>query len=287
MTHPYTWPHSALIYLASILFFFLSTLSYVDQAQAAQKGLLVAVASNFKPTAEKLLKVFDQQHGTKSRISSASTGTLFQQITLGAPFDVFLAADSNHVDQLVNQGFTTQANTKDYAVGKLILLLADERTQPHMPTVAPTRTQVSNAIQASLATKGTKLAMPNPRLAPYGLAAQQVLQGLAIPEQIKDHIVLSNNVALSLQYFRLGNSNAAFCAASLLSDTTRLPNHSVTTIPPTWHQPLLQRSAIINASAQNDLARQFLDFLSSNQGKHLIVQNGYDIPPSVNLKANN
>ncbi len=254
-------------------------------AQSPSDGLLIAVASNFKPTAEKLVANFDKTHDIHSRLSSASTGALFQQISLGAEFDVFLSADDFHTKKLVANNLAELKNTRGYAIGKLVLLINTSSDKASNDMTVATAKKVTEALLNATKNPSSKLAMANPNLAPYGMAAKETLQFLSLSEKTRDSIVLGNNVALSLQYFRLGYTTAAFSSSSLLTNLELTEHQTVIEIPAAWHSPLLQSATVIKGSKKAELAKKFLDYLGSKQAKQLISANGYDVPQLIEQEA--
>ena len=144
---------------------------------SSQAGSLnVAVASNFSHTLHSISEDFNSRTGHQLRISSASTGKLYTQIKLGAPFDVFMAADENRPNRLITEGNATSALSKIYATGKLVLL----------SNIKPDKTCRDIIDNAKL----KWLAIANPKIAPYGAAARQVLEKLQRWDSVKTRLVM-------------------------------------------------------------------------------------------------
>jgi molybdate transport system substrate-binding protein len=126
---------------------------------------------------------------------------------------------------------------------------------------------------SDLAQEGVRfVALPNPKLAPYGVAAQQALEHAGLWEKVKGKVVYGENVRQTLQLFDSGNADAVLTAASLVED--RKPE----LVPSAWHQPIVQKVGIVAASQQQAAARQFLEFLASPAGKAIFAQFGFGTP---------
>jgi molybdate transport system substrate-binding protein len=238
-------------------------------AAAANEPVTVAVASNFAPATRDLAAEFEQQTGTSIRISSASTGKLYAQITNGAPFDVFLAADTRRPQLLEDSGHAVANSRTTYAFGRLILWSRD-------PDLA------NGDCRAHLAALGSKrLAIANPATAPYGAAAQQVLINIDAWNAVEPRLVTGENVSQTLQYVSSGNASLGFIAATQALDD-RLPAATCSwQVPPELHQPIEQQAVLLNRSiahAKNPAAKAFLEFLHSPVGTAIIEQHGYLLP---------
>jgi molybdate transport system substrate-binding protein len=238
-------------------------------ATAANEPVTVAVASNFAPTTRDLAAEFEQQTGTAIRISSASTGKLYAQITNGAPFDLFLAADTRRPQLLEDSGHAVANSRTTYALGRLMLWSRD-------PDLA------GDDCRAHLAKLGRKrLAIANPKTAPYGVAAQQVLINIDAWNAVAPRLVTGENISQTLQYVSSGNASLGFIAATQALDD-RLPAATCSwQVPGELHQPIEQQAVLLNRSiphANNPAAKAFLEFLQNPAGTAIIEQHGYTLP---------
>jgi molybdate transport system substrate-binding protein len=218
----------------------------------------IAVASNFLSTAQKLVRTFEKQFNIRVSISSGSTGQLFAQITQGAPFDVFFAADQKSCDELIIRGHTTRENTTIYAIGRLVLFDPDS-TSKEIP-----KNYTSNHY--------SYIAIANPTLAPYGAAAQQVMTRHT--PHLTAQVVRANNASSSLNYAMINRSTAAFTSLAL---TKNLGDHHWL-VPQKHYSAILQKAALLNRGAAKTSAQKFWHFISSPVSKELLKESGYSLP---------
>ncbi|QJR82343.1 molybdate ABC transporter substrate-binding protein [Alteromonas pelagimontana] len=229
-------------------------------AQATQEETLhIAVAANFAKPVKAISEEFETRSGVHAIITVASSGTLYAQIKSGAPFDVFLSADAERPLQLVEDGLVASSAVKTYAVGRLAYLsrsLAE-------PAIDDLKT-------AALA-PNEKLAIANPRLAPYGLAAQQTLLKLALWQQMLPSLVYGKNILQAYQYYISGNVDNALVAWSLIKDRS---SH-VVLIPEHYHEPIVQKMAVMKAAAHPEAAARFMEYLLSPKVQKSLDDWGY------------
>ncbi|MGV3592308.1 MAG: molybdate ABC transporter substrate-binding protein [Gammaproteobacteria bacterium] len=220
----------------------------------------VAVASNFTPVLEALAPLFEEQCGHTLSIISGATGNHYAQIVHGAPFDVFLAADAERPRLLEQEGRAIAGSRFTYALGRLVLWSADDG-----------RVDADGQVlqQGSFA----RLALANPTLAPYGLAAQQALTQLGLWEQLQRKIVLGDNIAQTVQFVQTGNAQLGFIALSQLTDIGN--TGSYWEVPAALYSPIVQQGVLLKDSVP---ARAFIDFLESEAGREMIRAAGYDLP---------
>lgn len=216
------------------------------RAPAAQP-LHLAVATNFRSSAETLATMFTQSQDIAVVISSASTGVLAAQLRHGAPFDLLLAADSRRPRDLIDSG-DAAGGTSCYAVGTLVLLGADSMD--------------------ALGDPQRSLALADPRLAPYGAAAESVVQREQFAGANGRRIVMGKNVQQALQFFSIGGTDLALVARSLS------PGHGLV-VPTGWHAPIEQHAVISAHSESKASAAAFLAFLKTSQSQALLRERGY------------
>lgn len=204
--------------------------------------LRIAVAANFRAAAALLVADFERATGIASTVTSASTGVLAAQMRRGAPFDLLLAADQERPMALASDGFGL-GPARCYALGSLVLLGADS---------------LDGAFTV-LARPGTRIAIANPRSAPYGRAAMRVLSGgtdskIASAQIDRKQIVMGSNVQQALQFYRSGAAELALVARSLSPDEG-IP------IPPAEHASIAQFALVSAASRQPEAATALLEFI--------------------------
>ncbi len=220
--------------------------------------LKVAVAANFKSTLEQVAAGYEAETGHRVQISAGATGALYTQILHGAPYDLFLAADDERPAKLVAQGLAEAASLSDYAIGVLAFW------HPGGP-----------ADEATLAHWSSRLAMANPRTAPYGAAAEQTARHLGILDQLKGKVVRGNNILHTFQYVQSGNAPAGLVSLAQLKAAGILPQE-YWLIPPHWHGSLTQQGVVLTRSAHPREAAELLAFLLTQDA--LLMQAGYEIP---------
>ncbi len=232
-------------------------LSLSATSQAAR--LHVAVASNFIGTLNQLAAGFKQHSGHDLIISSGSTGQLFAQIKQGAPYDVYMAADTLRPQLLIDQGLASQLHV--YARGQLVLLVNQ---------------QAAFNCQSALDSPQLKyLAIANPDLAPYGLAAKQYLQSSQLWQQLTERMVMGENVSQAMHMVVSKNATAGLVAQSLLVTHQLTADQCQRLISPEAYQPINQAMVLLRGSKQADVYQEFLQFLISEPALAVLHKNGY------------
>lgn len=217
--------------------------------------LKVAVAANFKPTLEQLATQFQQQTGDQVAISSASSGVLYQQIVNGAPFDLFLSADSERPERLEKEGRIVPNSRFTYARGQLAL----------WNTGTPVGTDPKQW-------QG-KLAIANPRTAPYGAAAQYWLEQNGAWNIAGLTLVTGANIAQTYQFVQTGNAPMGLVAYPNVKMAH--PQGQVWLLPADAYPAIEQQAVILASSSQPKVAKAFADFLRSDAARSLIESHGY------------
>ena len=228
----------------------------------------VAVASNFKYTLQKLGADFKLKTGHELIISSASSGKLYAQIKHGAPFDVFLSADEKLPDLLIRDKIANSESAYIYALGKLVLISNIE-----------TRNDCKNAISSN---RLKHLAIANPEIAPYGLAAKQVLQKLDLWHKLQSRLVMGENVAQTLQFVFTKNAQAGFIARSMLNTAmlkmgAQIDYACIWDVPTDMYSPIKQKMVVLNKVKGKRAVVSFIQYMQSVPAKEIIKVSGYDV----------
>jgi len=212
----------------------------------------IACAANFKPTLVALTKKFETIYGIENiKIVTGSSGMLYTQIKHGAPFDLFLSADEDRPLQLATD---LGANSFIYAIGQLVFWQEDQ----------------NDVTQKSFENYKGRLAIANPKIAPYGIAALQMLDSMKAQ---KLNLVRGNNVNQSYQFVYSGNVNAGLLS---LSQMILGKHKNYWLIPNTLYSPIRQRGIVVN---QNEVqAIKFSEFLQSDIARTIIGRSGYGLP---------
>ena len=220
----------------------------------------IAVAANFSAPMKALQPQFERATGHTLVLSSGATGKFYAQIKNGAPFDVLLAADDETPKRLLREGDALKTQT--YAIGKLALWSADAQTLDGSDAV----------LRANLF---KHVAIANPKLAPYGSAAMQVLARLGLGDALKGKIVMGENIGQTHQFVVSGNAEIGFVALSQIMLDNRITHGSAWLIPPGYYTPIRQDAALLKHGAGNPAAQALLDFLKTPAAQSRIRGYGY------------
>lgn len=220
----------------------------------------VAVASNFATPMKALAARFGQATGHTLVLSTGATGRFYAQIKNGAPFDVLLAADDETPARLQREGEGSERFT--YAVGRLALWSAQ-----------PGRIDGSDAVLKQ--DRFQRLAVANPKLAPYGAAAGEVLARLGLADAVRGKLVIGENIAQTYQFVASGNADMGFVALSQIMQDGRLASGSAWIVPNDLHAPIRQDALLLSHGANNPAARALMDYLKSPPARALIKRYGY------------
>ena len=231
---------------------------------AASPELLVAAAANLTDAFAEVGQRFTSKTGTRVVFSFGATAELSKQIENGAPFDVFAAADKEHVESLDQAGMLTPGTLALYARGRLVLWV------PAGSALKPQR------LEDITAKDFDRIAIAKPDVAPYGEAAVESLQRLHIWEQIEKKVVYAQNVSQAKQYASTGNAEVAFIPLALVKPG----EGAYIEVSEDLHRPIDQALGIIRSSLKQDAARQFVTFVLSEEGQQLLSSKGYLRAPS-------
>ncbi len=244
------------IFVFGVIFSFACSQAPIHKQDSKQgKPLTIAVASNFYLTAKLLLATHPYYQNVK--LVSGSSGTLYAQAKNGAPFDVYLAANSYFPQQLYKDGLSNKP--VDYAQGKLVLY--------------PVATGKS---LEEILKQSNRIAIANPDIAPYGMAAKQILERNLVDNT---KLVFANNVSQAFQFVDTGNVDTAFLAQSLLyhahQQSKRAQYSQYLLLPLDTYNPIMQQATIMLNSNKQALAQDFLEYLVSKEVQEGIANMGY------------
>jgi molybdate transport system substrate-binding protein len=208
-----------------------------------------------------LAAVFEKTTGHSAKLSFGSSGKFVTQIENGAPFEVFLAADVKSPAKLQHDGFTVEKSNFTYAIGKLVLWSA-------------TANLVDD--KGEILNKGgfKHLALADPKLAPYGEAAVEVLKNQKVFDKLQALFVQGENIAQTYEFVSTGNAELGFVALSQVIDS---PTGSLWKIPENLYSPLRQDAVLLKKGADNPAASALLQFLKSSEAKAIIAKYGYGL----------
>jgi molybdate transport system substrate-binding protein len=231
-------------------------------ATAAATETTVAVAANFSAAMREIATDFARSTGHRAVLAIGSTGKLNAQIRGGAPFDALLAADQRTPELLAADGYALPASRFTYATGRLVLWSA----QPGM--VDP---------QGAVLARGQfrRLAIADPKLAPYGLAAMDVLAALQLEARLRDRFVLGDSIGQAYLFVATGNAPLGFVSLSQVQKDGRLISGSAWIVPQTLYRPLRQDFVLLTRGADNAAALSLAQYLRSAEAHKIMRSHGY------------
>ena len=243
--------------------------SYIDKGKASSQVIKVAVAANFTNTLNAVIQHYQKQHpNVQFKISSASTGVLYNQIVNGAPYDMFFSADWQRPDKLVKQGIGHKHRSAVYAIGQLSFW-SPKISEKNLATALTALTQI----------KQQRLAIANPEVAPFGKGAMQAIKRAGFISAVNERIVKGNNVSQAFQFVQAGAATAAIVATSLVQQE-RLKKQSFQ-LPDNLYSPIKQQMLVIQELPH---VMAFYQFILSPAARSIIAENGYALPSAADVK---
>ncbi len=227
--------------------------------------VVVAVATNFLVPAREIAAEFEDDTGHSVVLVAGATGKLATQILLGAPFDIFLAADQARPELLVDKKAAVAGSRFTYATGTLVLWARDA-----LPLTGTALDSLDTA-------RVSRLAMANPKLAPYGLAAQQALDRLGFLKPLSGRFVYGENIGQTFAMAASGNVTAGLIAKSQLVSLPDDQRGHWIDVPSMLHEPILQDGVLIMRAKDNIVARSFISFMKSDKVTGVIKRFGYGV----------
>ena len=224
----------------------------------------VAVAANFSAPVQAIASAFEKATGDKVIASFGATGQFYAQIKNGAPFEVFLAADSATPAKLESENAIVPGSRFTYATGKLALWSAKPGYVDDQGAVLRQNTF-------------SHLSIANPKTAPYGLAATQVLGKLGLSEPLAPKIVQGQNISQAYQFISTGNAELGFVALSQIYKDGKITEGSAWIVPANLHDAIEQDAVILIKGKDNTVAKSFTEFLKGPEAAAIIKSYGYEL----------
>ena len=237
--------------------------------------LNIATASNFRPILEQLRQIFSEQQNAEGKshqinISSASSGVLYAQILQGAPFQLFFSANESYAEKLVDSGHGESETLATYAIGQLVMVSRSKGDD------------LDGKSAEEILSKAKRIAIANPRTAPYGIAAMEALESLGVADKSQLKLVVGNNIAQAWQFFHSGNADVAIVATSLAylaeSAAVKEQQQGLLRIDLSLYLKHSVRQGRVAIKPVSPLAQQFLDFMNTTVAKKVMVDGGYLSP---------
>ena len=249
-----------------LLLLALAALSGISHAQTGR--VTVAVAANFALPMAELETLFEASGAHELTLVSGSTGQLYAQIVNGAPYDVFLSADRERPRRLTEAGLGSAPFA--YALGRLALWTREQRFVDGLTLDALTTSDFR------------RLAIANPRLAPYGVAARETLQAMGLWETLQAKIVFGENVGQAFAMAETRNAEfglvALSAAVAYMDDDADRSRAAYVTVPPEHHGPIRQDAILLNRGRDNPAALAFIEFLQGMDARRIIAAAGFELP---------
>ena len=224
----------------------------------------VAVAANFTAPIQAIARDFEKDTGHRLVAAYGATGQFYTQIKNGAPFEVFLAADDTTPQKLEKEGDIVPGSRFTYAIGTLALWSAKDG-------------YVDDAGKVLEKNQFKHLSIANPKAAPYGLAATQVLAKLGLTDKVKDKIVEGQNITQAYQFVSTGNAELGFVALSQIFKDGKVSHGSAWIIPETMHDPIKQDAVILKKGENNPAAKALTEYLKGPKAEAIIKSYGYQL----------
>jgi molybdate transport system substrate-binding protein len=243
--------------LALLFLFGLANATHADEVQ-------VAVAANFTAPMKQIAADFEKDTGHKAQLAFGATGKFYAQIRNGAPFEVLLAADDTTPAKLETEGATVAESRFTYATGRLVLWSSDAGL-------------VDGKGEVLKRGEFKHLAIANPKLAPYGVAAVEALTSLKLLDSVQPKFVQAENIAQTYQFVASGNAELGFVALSQVMKDGKIGAGSAWVVPASLHQPIRQDAVILAAGKSKPAAAALMNYLKGEKARNVIKSYGYDM----------
>lgn len=242
----------------------LSVLLLVGQTSWAAT-VLVAVAANFSKPMTEIAAEFEKATGHSAKLSFGSSGKFVSQLENGGPFEVLLSEDEKGPQKLVQDGLAVPDSRFIYALGRLVLWSATSGYVDDQGNI--------------LTTGGFKhLALADPKLAPYGAAAVEVLKKMGLFKKLQPLFVQGENIAQTYQFISTANAELGFVALSQVIENGKVAKGSGWIIPANYYAPIRQGAVLMKKGAENPAAPALLSYLKSAPALAIIEKYGYELP---------
>lgn len=224
----------------------------------------VAVAANFTAPMKKIATLFEQDTGHKANLSFGSTGGFYAQIKNAAPFEVLLAADDETPLKIEQEGLAVKGTRFTYATGRLVLW-------SKQPNFVDDKGEVLQQLRFD------RLAIANPKLAPYGLAAAEMLSKAGLWQSAQPKLVMGENIGQTYQFVATENAQLGFVALSQVWADGKLTQGSAWVVPAHLHNPIKQDALLLQKGQDSEAAKALLIYLRSDKAKAVIRAYGYEL----------
>lgn len=246
---------------------FTATLVFMVTTFVRAQEISVAAASDLNFALPDIAAKYQQQTGTTLKISFGSSGNFLTQIQNGAPFDLFFSADVDFPRQLEAAGLAEPGTVYLYAVGKIVLWVPTE-----------SKLDLSRGMNVLLDPSIKKIAIANPKHAPYGRAAEAALRKWGIYDRVQAELVLGENISQTAQFVETGNADIGILALSLATSPTMQSRGRFAKVPGDLYSPLQQATVVVKNSKQKSAALKFLEYLKGAEAQGVLERYGFKKP---------
>lgn len=251
--------------IQTIVALFVFVISGVNLAVAEE--ITIAAASDLNFAFKEIVTEYEKSTGNHVKLTLGSSGNFYAQIQNGAPFDLYFSADIGYPKKLEEAGLTVPGSLYPYAVGRIVLWVSKGS---HL--------NLSRGLEILGDPMIKKIAIANPKHAPYGRAAVAAMEHFKVYDQVKDRLILGENISQAAQFIESGACDAGIIALSLALAPAMKAAGQYWEIPATAHAPLEQGAVILKQSKNPEAARQFLEFIKGTQGQEVMKRYGFTLP---------
>jgi molybdate transport system substrate-binding protein len=237
---------------------------------AHPQELSIAAAADLRPALEQIAASFKNSSGIDLRVSYGSSGNFYQQLKNGAPFDVFLSANTEYPKKLQSTGLVLAGSYYEFARGSIVLLVP-----------AKSGLDLTQGLRALLNPAVKKIAIADPRHAPYGQAAVAALTAEGIYKDVSPRIVTGENISEALSFALSGAADAAIAAKSLALSPAGRAQTKFVAVPASEYPPIEQAMVVLQSSKNQSAAMKFESYMKGAQAKTILKQYGFEVPASV------
>jgi molybdate transport system substrate-binding protein len=247
----------------------LATLAGCTRDKGSQREVSVAAAADLKFAFDEVASEFQTKHpGIKVTPTYGSSGNFYAQLSNKAPFDLYLSADVDYPRKLIDSGLALQPSEFVYAIGQIVVWVPND-----------SRLDFARLGLKALADPSVKkLAIANPRHAPYGRAAEAALKKLGVYDTVKDRLVLGENIAQTAQFVESGAADAGIIAQSLALTATLRDKGRYWTVPLDAYPRLEQGGVILTWARDREAAQALTAFMAGTEGRRILKRYGFLVP---------
>lgn len=240
----------------------------IASAAHAEK-IMVAAAADLKFAMDEIVSEFKQSNQMEViEVIYGSSGKFHTQIQQGAPYDLYFSADIAFPRQLLSKGFSASADVIPHARGRIVLWSGGEDAA-RMTLESLTRPEI------------TRIAMANPKHAPYGRRAEEALRASGLWEKVEKKLIYGENISQAAQFVQTGNAQVGILALSLAVSPELSNKGGYYLIPDNLHEPLMQGFIILKRAENNKLAQQFADYMESKEARMIMTAYGFTLPGEI------